>query len=217
MLKSFVIAGCIVAAGLCPAAVFCAGLGTTLDRARFPAEVLIVRGDLQRLISPVALSSAEVAGLEGRIKSALTGLSWLALEYGALTRSEIDRKLLEDLDRSWAKRDLVSAQALVDELSRRYPLNSAIFSADRAGAEDIERVRELDIQLCQGCHIDKIGTEKILPAYPLKEMAATMPSDEFLARLLSGVRGTSDTALANPLSLGDIRGLLRLYREGAAD
>ena len=217
MFKSFVIAGCIVAAGLCPAAVFCAGLGTTLDRVRFPAEVLIVRGDLQRLISPAALSSAEVAGLEGRIKSALTGLAWLALEYGALTRSEIDRKLLQDLDQSWAKRDLVSAQALADELSIRYSLNSAIFSADRAGAEDIERARELDLQLCQGCHTDRVGTDKILPAYPLREMAANMPSDEFLARLLSGVRGTSDTALANPLSLGDIRGLLHLYQEDAAD
>ena len=129
----------------------------------------------------------------------------------------LTKELLQDLDRSWAKRDLVSAQALADELSRRHPLNSAIFSADRAGAEDIERVRGLDLQLCQGCHIDKIGTEKILPAYPLKEMAANMPSDEFLARLLSGVRGTSDTALANPLSLGDIRGLLRLYQEDAAD
>ena len=156
-------------------------------------------------------------GLEGRIKSALTGLSWLALEYDALTKSGIDRKLLQDLDRSWAKRDLVSAEVLADELSRRYTLNSAIFSADRAGAEDFERARELDLQLCQGCHTDKVGTEKILPAYPLREMAANMPSDEFLARLLSGVRGASDTALANPLSLGDIRGLLRLYQEDTVD
>ena len=158
-----------------------------------------------------------MTGLEGRIKSALTGLSWLALEYDALTRSEIDRKLLQDLDRSWAKRDLVSAEVLADELSRRYTLNSAIFSADRAGAEDFERARELDLQLCQGCHTDKVGTEKILPAYPLREMAANMPSDEFLARLLSGVRGASDTALANPLSLGDIRGLLRLYQGDTVD
>ena len=176
-----------------------------------------MRGDLQRLISPRSLSSAEVTGLEGRIKSALTGLAWLALEYGALTRSEIDRKLLQDLDQSWAKRDLLSAQALADQLSRRYSLNSAIFSADRASAKDIERARELDLQLCQGCHTDRVGTEKILPAYRLKEMAASMPSDEFLARLLSGVRGTSDTALANPLSLGDIRALLRLYQQDAVD
>ncbi len=69
----------------------------------------------------------------------------------------------------------------------------------------------------QWCHTDRVGAEKILPAYRLKEMAAGMPSDEFLARLLSGVRGTSDTALANPLSLGDIRGLLRLYQEDAVD
>ncbi|MAW69256.1 MAG: hypothetical protein CL391_00085 [Acidiferrobacteraceae bacterium] len=217
MLKSFLIAGCFAAAGLCPAAAFCAGLGTTLDRTRFPAEVLIVRGDLQRLNSPAALSPAEVTGLEGRIQSALTGLAWLAQEYGALTKSKIDGQLLQDLARSWAQRDFLSAEALADRLSNGYTLNSAIFSADRASAKDVERARELDLQLCQGCHTDRVGAEKILPAYRLKEMAAGMPSDEFLARLLSGVRGTSDTALANPLSLGDIRGLLRLYQEDAVD
>ncbi len=206
-----------MAAGLCPAAAVCAGLGTTLDRARFPAELLIVRGDLQRLISPRSLSSAEVTGLEGRIESALTGLEWLALEYAALTKSEIAQPLLQNLDRSWAQRNLLAVQGLVSQLSRMYPLNGTIFSAERATADDIKRARELDLQLCQGCHIDRVGTEKILPAYRLEEMAGNMPSDEFLARLLSGVRGTSDTALANPLSLGDIRGLLRLYQEGAVD
>lgn len=206
-----------MAAGLCPAAAVCAGLGTTLDRARFPAELLIVRGDLQRLISPRSLSSAEVTGLEGRIESALTGLEWLALEYAALTKSEIAQPLLQNLDRSWAQRNLLAVQGLVSQLSRMYPLNGTIFSAERATADDIKRARELHLQLCQGCHIDRVGTEKILPAYRLEEMAGNMPSDEFLARLLSGVRGTSDTALANPLSLGDIRGLLRLYQEGAVD
>ena len=206
-----------MAAGLCPAAAVCAGLGTTLDRARLPAELLIVRGDLQRLISPRSLSSAEVTGLEGRIESALTGLEWLALEYATLTKSEIAQPLLQNLDRSWAQRDLLAVQGLVSQLSRMYPLNGTIFSAERATADDIKRVRELHLRLCQGCHIDRVGTEKILPAYRLEEMAANMPSDEFLARLLSGVRGTSDTALANPLSLGDIRGLLRLYQEDAVD
>ena len=102
-------------------------------------------------------------------------------------------------------------------IQRVYPQFRNILSADRASAKDVERARELDLQLCQGCHTDRVGAEKILPAYRLKEMAAGMPSDEFLARLLSGVRGTSDTALANPLSLGDIRGLLRLYQEDAVD
>ncbi len=206
-----------MAAGLCPAAAVCAGLGTTLDRARLPAELLIVRGDLQRLISPRSLSSAEVTGLEGRIESALTGLEWLALEYATLTKSQVDQTLLQNLNRSWAQRNLLSAQALVSQLARMYPLNGTIFSAERATADDIKRVRELHLRLCQGCHTDRVGTEKILPAYRLEEMAGNMPSDEFLARLLSGVRGTSDTALANPLNLGDIRGLLRLYQEGAVD
>ncbi len=155
--------------------------------------------------------------LEGRIESALTGVEWLALEYATLTKSEIDQPLLQDLDRSWAQRNLLSAQELAAQLSGMYPLNGTIFSAQRATADDIKGVRELDLQLCKGRHTDKVGTEKILPAYRLREMVGNMPSEEFLARLLSGVRGTSDTALANPLSLGDIRGLLRLYQEDTVD
>ena len=38
-----------------------------------------------------------------------------------------------------------------------------------------------------------------------------MDAVEFLARLLSGVRGTEETLLANPLTLKDVRGFMALY------
>ena len=78
-------------------------------------------------------------------------------------------------------------------------------------------MREIDARLCKGCHVDSVGAEKSLPAYRLQKMGKMISAVEFLARLLSGVRGTPDTALANPLSLGDIRGFMRIYRESPAD
>ena len=204
-----------MAAGLCSAAAFCAGLGTTLDRVRFPAELLIVQGDLQRLIFLDRLSPDERLGLEGRIGSALGGIEWLALEYEALTKSTVSRDALQRLQESWLTRDLASALERVSGLARNHSLNVEIFSPDRATLDDVGRVQEIDAQLCQGCHIDSVGAAKTLPAYRLQDMTRVISGKEFLARLLSGVRGTAETSLANPLSLGDIRGFMKLYRAAA--
>ena len=204
-----------MAAGLCSAAAFCAGLGTTLDRVRFPAELLIVQGDLQRLIFLDHLSPDERLGLEGRIGSALGGIEWLALEYEALTKSTVSRDALQRLQESWLTRDFASALERVSGLARNHSLNVEIFSPDRATLDDVGRVQEIDAQLCQGCHIDSVGAAKILPAYRLQDMTRVISGKEFLARLLSGVRGTAETSLANPLSLGDIRGFMKLYRSAA--
>ena len=204
-----------MAAGLCSAAAFCAGLGTTLDRVRFPAELLIVQGDLQRLIFLDHLSPDERLGLEGRIGSALGGIEWLALEYEALTKSTVSRDALQRLQESWLTRDFASALERVSGLARNHSLNVEIFSPDRATLDDVGRVQEIDAQLCQGCHIDSVGAAKILPAYRLQDMTRVISGKEFLARLLSGVRGTAETSLANPLSLGDIRGFMKLYRAAA--
>ena len=204
-----------MAAGLCSAAAFCAGLGTTLDRVRFPAELLIVQGDLQRLIFLDHLSPDERLGLEGRIGSALGGIEWLALEYEALTKSTVSRDALQRLQESWLAGEFSLALERVSVLTRNHPLNIRIFSPELATPDDVGRVQEIDAQLCQGCHIDSVGAAKILPAYRLQDMTRVISGKEFLARLLSGVRGTAETSLANPLSLGDIRGFMKLYRAAA--
>ena len=190
-------------------------MGTTLDRVRFPVELLIVQGDLQRLISSDRLSPDERLGLEGRIGSALEGIEWLALEHEALTRSIVSRDALQRLQESWLAGEFSLALERVSVLTRNHPLNIRIFSPELATPDDVGRVQEIDAQLCQGCHIDSVGAAKILPAYRLQDMTRVISGKEFLARLLSGVRGTAETSLANPLSLGDIRGFMKLYRATA--
>ena len=217
MLKQLFIAACLTGAGLFSAPVFCAGLGTTLDRVRFPVELLIVQGDLQRLISSDRLSPDERLGLEGRIGSALEGIEWLALEHEALTRSIVSRDALQRLQESWLAGEFSLALERVSVLTRNHPLNIRIFSPELATPDDVGRVKEIDGQLCQGCHIDSVGAAKSLPAYRLQNMARVISAEEFLARLLSGVRGTVETALANPLSLGDVRGFMKFYWESPGD
>ena len=76
----------MVTAGLCPAVATSGGLGTILDRFRFPAEMFIVRGDLDRLMTESEKSRLERQGQEGRIQSALSGLLWLSKEYETLKK-----------------------------------------------------------------------------------------------------------------------------------
>ena len=52
------------------------------------------------------------------------------------------------------------------------------------------------------------------PAEPLDHMALNLPRDEFLARMLLGVWGTSEIGLANPLTSFEIGAMARFCRHG---
>ena len=199
-------------AGLCPAVATSGGLGTILDRSRFPAELMIIRGDLDRLITQSSLSELERQGLEGRIQSALSGLLWLSQEYETLTKHVVDETFIPDAQLLWRDGKLDDLRQLFAQAADLYALNLDIFKASRASKEDMERVSEIDTTLCQGCHVLSPGSPSTLPAYRLKDFASTMSAQEFLARLLSGIKGSGETTLANPLTLGDVRGFMRLYR-----
>ena len=199
-------------AGLCPAVATSGGLGTILDRSRFPAELIIIRGDLDRLMTQSLLSRLERQGLQGRIQSALSGLLWLSQEYETLTKHVVDEAFISDAESFWADGKLDHLRDLIAASADIYALNLEIFRASRASKEDMQRVSEIDTALCQGCHVLSPGSPLILPAYRLKDFASTMSAHEFLARLLSGIKGSGETTLANPLTLGDVRGFMRLYR-----
>ena len=96
----------MVTAGLCPAVATSGGLGTILDRSRFPAELIIIRGDLDRFMTESSLSRLERQGLEGRIQSALSGLLWLSQEYETLTKHAVDETFISDAQSLWRDRKL---------------------------------------------------------------------------------------------------------------
>jgi hypothetical protein len=186
-------------------------MGTILDRSRFPAELHILHGDLDRLISKSGLSRAERLGLRGRIDSAVGGLEWLAMEYETITQTSVAHHQLGLVFDAWRSSDLERAREALQPLIARHTLNLGIFAAGRATEADLKRVREIDASLCSGCHTASLGSLSHLPAYRLSGLAQSMDAVEFLARLLSGVRGTEETLLANPLTLKDVRGFMALY------
>ena len=151
-----------------------------------------------------------------RIESALTGVHWLAAEYSSLTGDAIPNALISRMIRAGSAGEFGKVENLARDLSSRFELNLSVFSSLRATEVDLDNAQEIHQNLCRACHQADVGSAEQLPAYQLAKMAKTMTPKEFLARLINGVRGTADTVLANPLTLGQVRGLMMFYRAAGA-
>ena len=101
----------------------------------------------------------------------------------------------------------------VDALTARAPFVTTSFLRDRDGDEDEREAGTVYRQLCHGCHIATIPDAEN-PAEPLDAMARDLPRDEFLARMLLGVRGTPEIGLANPLTPFEIGAMTRFLLSG---
>ena len=104
------------------------------------------------------------------------------------------------------------AEAL-DALTARAPFVTTSFLRDRDGDEDEREAGAVYRQLCHGCHVATMPDAEN-PAEPLDVMARNLPRDEFLARMLLGVRGTPEIGLTNPLTPFEIRAMTRFLLSG---
>jgi cytochrome c553 len=178
------------------------------------AELLILRGDLGRL-GEAGLSAKNRQGLRQRIAGALGLLPWLLRQAG-------DEAAAERL-RVWQGRPLDDAAertALVvalDAAIARHPLDRAVFSIDATPAR-LNEARAIHRTYCAGCH-DGTGNgapDLALPARDLFAMARKELVDEFLARMVNGVKGDASIHFANPLTDRQIGALWALYRSQRA-
>ena len=214
---SSVVAGgllCILAAAA-PAA---AAASTEL-RARLlcPAELLVVRADARKL-DEIAPGAPLARGLRNRIASTLATLPVTCRRYAA-----VESIPFEDARRFIARirqlRELFVAgertrfAESLDALTAEAPFATASFLRDRDGDEDEREAGAVYRQLCHGCHIATMPDAEN-PAEPLDAMARNLPRDEFLARMLLGVRGTPEIGLANPLTPFEIGAMTRFLLSG---
>lgn len=178
------------------------------------AELLILRGDLGRL-DEAGLSPQNRDGLRQRITGALGLLPWLLREAG--DASGADRL------RTWQQRPLASAVArralamALDAGIARHPLDRAAFLAAPQTPARLREARAIHQTYCAGCH-DGTGNgapDALLPARDLFMMARDETQDEFLARLVNGVKGDAKTHFVNPLTDVQMGSLWAFYK--AAD
>ena len=200
---------CILAAAAPVAAV------TSMEfRARLlcPAELLVARADARKH-GEIAAGAPLARGLRNRISATLATLPITCRRYAAAVSMPFDdaqgfvariRQLQVWFDHGeWAR----FADAL-DRLTAQAPFVATGFLRDRDGEEDEREAGAVYRQLCHGCHVATApGAEN--PAEPLHRMVRALPRDEFLARMLLGVRGTPAIGLANPLTPFEIGAMTR--------
>ena len=178
------------------------------------AELLILRGDLDRFVREPGLSLQNREGLRRRMAGALGLLPWLLRQAGGAAAAE---RL-----RAFQKRpiDNVTAAALIAELDAaiaRHPLQRERYLDPPPTPARLSEARAIHGTYCAGCHdgAGKGAAELLLPARDLFQMARQESVDEFLARMVNGVKGDASIHFANPLTDAQIGALSTLYRTGS--
>lgn len=174
---------------------------------RAAAELRLVVGDARQLAGGPKPSELHAKGLRERITGSLSGLNLLLRLADQETGKPFDpptdavRALLALRQANdWA--GLVSAAQV---LARNYPLAVPQISAGK------ERAKAIHNELCAVCH-DEPDLDVERPAYNLFGQAKAQAEDEFLARLIIGVRGDRVTGFSNPLTAPELRALSDYYR-----
>ena len=200
---------CILAAAAPAAAAASTELRTRL---LCPAELLVARADARKH-GEIAPGAPLARGLRNRISSTLATLPITCRRYAAAVSMPFDdaqrfvarigqlRGLFDTGE--WAR----FAEAL-DRLAAQAPFVTTSFLRDRDGDEDEREAGAVYRQLCHGCHVATMPDAEN-PAEPLDHMARNLPRDEFLARMLLGVRGTPEIGLSNPLTPFEIGAMTR--------
>lgn len=177
------------------------------------AELLILRGDLRRLHDEPGLSPKNREGLHQRIAGALGLLPWLLRQAGDAPTAERVRTF-QGRSIVGARADLI---ALLDGTIARHPLDRAAFMEPPPTPARLNEARAIHQTYCAGCHdgAGKGSPDLLLPARDLFQMAKQETADEFLARMVNGVKGDATIHFANPLTDAQIGALSVFYRTRA--
>lgn len=193
----FILAG--LAAACCCAAVQADGEHERL----LAAELTVMAGDVRRLTTGEG-GPLEREGLVKRLNGALSSLPL------QLRRVDSDPKPVVAMRESHARRDWRALSATLATLKQRHPLDARPLMVAAPTPEMLKLGALIHRTTCAGCH-DAPSQDSQLPAKNLAAQLATMPREEFAARLLLGVRGDRLTSWRNPFSDLELSALVAYY------
>lgn len=174
---------------------------------RLSAEIVVMRGDAERLAG-AAVNDREKQALKARLYGSLAFLPML------LRRASGDRHSarIADLRAAFDGADWTRAVSLLGALGGRFPFDATGLILPVDTPEAVKLGRDIHDTYCAACH-DGGDPEQWLPIPDLFAMAKTAPDADLAARFYNGIRGDRTTALAQPMSAGDIAALIAFYRQ----
>jgi len=192
---------------LVPATVFSAGE----HQRRFAVELALLAGD-SRLLVEENLPAEKRQWVEGRVTSSLNILPLLARYYQQESGLDEDSPLdqVKDLQRLSIGSDALFKAA--GEMSQRFPIRFSVDLKQPLDALIKSEVVSAYQQMCLGCHIAPAPDASVVIGN-FGAFARSIPDDEWLARLLGGLRGDSYTTYENPFSDAEISGFYRYIRD----
>ncbi len=188
------------------AACCCAAVGAEEKTQRLAAEIVIMAGDTRRLLHEQS-GPLERKGLEERLAGAAASLPL------SLRRAGSDATIVAALRAAIARRDWRHLARQLDTLGQRHPFDARHLLDAAPEPRTLALGERLHKEVCAGCHDAPSNADALLPAKNLAAQFASMPPEEFAARLWLGVRGTRDNAYANPFADAELAALIAWYRQ----
>jgi hypothetical protein len=179
---------------------------------RFSVELALVAGDARLLLTEKEMSPVQRDWIEARLHNSVNLLPLLA-RYYLQESGKTDAALIESLEK--LQHLFHELQPLYDHaqsLAYQYPINFHAEITQSLSEEEKSKSAEIYLQLCQRCHLVP-GIEKSVVFGELGSFARSMRPDEWLARMIGGLRGDSYTSYENPFSDIQISLLFRYIRD----
>ena len=179
---------------------------------RLAAYLLVIQGDLRQLLK-TDISDIHHRSLSLKIEEKLGLLALLvraANQQNSVSYNhnpEAFRQLLL-LFNSGEHKLLLKE---LESLSLKYPLFLSPILQSSFPPVFFKKAEEMHQRLCSGCHSGAMAVNT-LPALDLFKQSRSISRIEFVARMLTGLRGDHLTSLQNPLTDTDLSTLISYYR-----
>lgn len=179
---------------------------------RLRVEIAVLYGDTKILMDP-ATPPLRCQGLRQRIRSSLGTLGMLA-RYAAQEDQPPPglSKQATDLRALFASNHIRAFVLRLGQLKSSLPLDMLNFLPLTATPARLHTGQSIYRSLCVGCHQNPDRTQPN-PAPDLFSMAAIMPRDEFVARMLGGIHGVRLTTLQNPFTDEEIASMTAFFEQ----
>ena len=179
---------------------------------RLAANLLVLQGDLRQLLK-TDNSDIHHRSLSLRIEEKIGLLSLLVRsanqqESVSYTHNPEEFRQLLFLFNSSELKSLLNK---LEGLSLKYPLFLSPILQSSFPHVFFKQAEEMHRRICSECHSGAMA-ENTLPAFDLFRQSRSIARMEFVARMLTGLRGDQLTSLQNPLTDTELSALISYYR-----
>ena len=181
---------------------------------RLQVEIAVLYGDTKMLLDPTT-PPLRRQGLRQHIRSSLGTLEILtryAIQDGVTSPAPL-KKQVSDIRQLFDSDQLPEFARKLQQLKTNQPLDISGFLPLTPTPLRLRTGQSIYQNLCMGCHLSP-DKAQLNPAPNLFSMAKTLPTDEFIARMLGGIHGVPLTSLENPFTNEEIISMTIYFRQG---